>query len=243
MKKINSFILHRLSKLLTGVFVLALLGAPHSAGKESLYIFLPTEVRPKVLQDKLSQACPNLKITAFGRIKDFKVKIAQEPPTAILTITPVLKLFDDYSTKFSGLLNGSKFQKYVLLSVEQPIELNGLSDKTIGVVDFLGRKGMKVLYARLFRPAPKLKRVTKLEDLLTLLNFKMVDAILLPASKVASFREKSKLNFVITKLENIKLGLTALAVNRKEKATAVIEAIKKLDKENKALLGVEAWVK
>ena len=55
------------------MFVLALLGAPHSAGKESLYIFLPTEVRPKVLQDKLSQACPNLKITAFGRIKDFKV--------------------------------------------------------------------------------------------------------------------------------------------------------------------------
>jgi len=71
----------------------------------------------------------------------------------------------------------------------------------------------------------------------------MVDAILLPASKVVSIREKFKLNFVIIKLDNIKLGLTALAVNRKEKATAVIEAIKKLDKENKALLGVEAWVK
>ena len=87
--------------------------------------------------------------------------------------------FEGYTTKLSGIKNNEKDEPYILLSVEKMIEPSALEGMTMGAVDYFGRKGMDSLLKKFFTPPPKVKRVTKLEDLLPLISFGMVNAILI----------------------------------------------------------------
>lgn len=212
-----------------------------SAEKETLYVFLPSTSRPKVIQERLSKACKNIEIISFGKIEDLKARIVSAPPTAVLSLPKVLALFDEYSVVFSGTINGSREQKYVLLSVDKKAKLDGLATARVGVVDFLGRREMEKFLGLQLPALPKFKRVTKVEDLLPLLNFKMVDAILLPDSHVSFLQGKSKLNLVATQIKDSKLAVTALAVRTPQKSNNLIQTIRSLNDEIKRLLEVEGW--
>ena len=77
----------------------------------------------------------------------------------------------------------------MLISVDQPASL---ADKpVIGVVDILGRKKMPNFVSEIVNTKTKVKRVAKPEDLLSLLQFKMVDAILLPKAGYDQLKSKT----------------------------------------------------
>lgn len=209
---------------------------------QKLYVFYPTVVRPHILQKKISLACSGLEVTVFGRFTDFKTKVKLDNPDAIITKPDVLKQFSGYKINLQGQKKGRQDEKYVLLSIGKKVDFSETGSVTIGAIDFLGRKEMENLLASLLISKPKVKRVTKVEDLLPLLSFNMVNAIFISENQENYFKTKSQLNFIITPLQNANIGIISLALKTgKEEGAEITNSINKLDKEINLLFEIEKW--
>jgi hypothetical protein len=94
----------------------------------------------------------------------------------------------------------------------------------------------------LVKASPRLDRVTKVEDLLPLLTFRSVNAVLVSDAMAAEFRKKSQANLVVAKIDGAKVGLISLAVGKAGKAEAeVAKAVQALPAAELELLGVDEW--
>jgi hypothetical protein len=206
---------------------------------ESLYVFVPTEVRANVMQEKIGSFCSGVEVTVFGRAKDFHKKVKSDSPSAILSLMPVIKHVETYKPVLNGSKNGAETEDYVLITVDKEVDIAATAGKKIGVVDLLGRKPMSTFIEQLFKAKVKLKRVTKVEDLLPLITFGSVEGIFIADSLYTQLKSKSNLNLVATK-PNIQIGLVSAAIN----ATAgkkVTECITGFDNELNTTLGVDKW--
>ncbi|MDM8565985.1 hypothetical protein QUF74_10075 [Candidatus Halobeggiatoa sp. HSG11] len=212
-----------------------------SAYAESLYVFYPSTLRTQFMQKKLTNALPGIEIRVFGRYKDFKSKIKADSPEVILAKMPVIKRLKNYVPKLNGSRKNETKEPYVFLSVTENKKPNpnNMAGMTIGVFDILGRKGMKELVGNYFKPIPKLKRVSKMEDLLQLLTFNMVNAVLIPEIHVKYFKEISKLNFVITPVPKMQVGIISLAVRNNGNATNILKVFTNMNSKLKKPLGID----
>jgi len=227
----------RISRLLCALLLVWTTG---NAG-EKLYVFYPTTARQQVVQKALEESCPDIDITVFGRHRDFTTKIELEPPDAVLTRPELIKQITDYTIKVHAVRAGKTVEPLVLLSVDTKVDLSSSADMTIGALDFLGRTGMKDFVGGIISPTPRIKRVTKIEDLLPLLTFNMASAVLISKEEVKHFQELSNLNFAVTPLTNASAGLAACAVKDGADGTETVTAIKALKSDVSALLGVSGW--
>jgi hypothetical protein len=208
---------------------------------ESLYIFYPSTARPQVIQKLFSQTAPEVDVTVFGRYRDFFAFVEKEPPDAILTKAAVIDALGRYSVKLTGSRNGIVDEPFVFLSVGEKVELKQMSNLTIGMFDMLGRKGMQDFVAPYLTPSPRLERVSKLEDLLSLLTFNMVDAVLIPEIQVNYFQTISNLQFQVTQVPQMRSAIIALAVRENKEAKAIIQALSRLNEQVMSLLEVTNW--
>ena len=103
----------------------------------------------------------------------------------------------------------------------------------------LGRDGTNRFVRSLVNQRARVERVTKIEDLLPLLQMQRVDAVLLPARLVGELRTASRLTLVERELE-LTVGLPAVASTGPGGA-AVLTAISRMPKDVSKLLGVEEW--
>jgi hypothetical protein len=214
------------------------LAVPLSA--ESLYVFIPTEVRANALQASITEVCSNVDVTVFGRAKDFQKKVSAEPPSAIMSLLPVVESSAGFSISGRGELNSATEASFVLVSVDEPIDITTIGTKKIGVVDILGRKPMVKFVSELFKTPVKLKRVTKVEDLLPLLNFGAVDGIFISDTLFQALKSKSNLNLVSTPLD-IKIGLAAVAVKDAASKSKITECVSKFNSDLNNTIGVDKW--
>jgi hypothetical protein len=207
---------------------------------DSLYVFVPTEVRANKLQQKIGSYCSGVDVTVFGRAKDFHNKVKAVPPTAILSLLPVIEHTLLFNAAIMGLRNGVNSEGYVLVSIDKTLGLDSLHNKKIGVVDLLGRKPMRVFIEQLLKTKIKLKRVTKVEDLLPLITFESVDAIFISESTFKQLKLKSKLNLVATPL-NINIGLASAALSDAIIKDQLKDCLFAFDKKLNSTLGVDQW--
>lgn len=218
-------------------------GTATAQGK--LYVFYPSLVRPIAIQDALARKCPGLSVTVFGRLNDFQAKVADDAPEAILAQPAVLAQYAPYAPRLQGLRKGSATEPYVLLSIDKPVDPARMDGVTLGVVGLLERKPMSEFVQRLVAGTPRLDRVTKVEDLLPLLTFRTVAAVLVSEAVANEFRKKSQVNLVSAGLGGAKVELVSLAVRKAETAGPVdpkiVKAIQDLGAAELELLGVDAW--
>ncbi|MFT5298128.1 MAG: hypothetical protein ACI9YH_004175 [Colwellia sp.] len=207
---------------------------------ESLYVFVPTEVRANKLQQKIGSYCSGVDVTVFGRAKDFHNKVKAVPPTAILSLLPVVEHTLSFNTAIMGLRDGLNSEGYVLVSIDRPMSLDSLNNKKIGVVDLLGRKPMRAFIEQLLKTEIMLKRVTKVEDLLPLITFESVDAIFISESMFEQLKLKSKLKLVATPL-NINIGLASAALSDVIIKDQLKNCLYAFDKKLNSTLGVDQW--
>lgn len=228
--------------LLLFALLMAVLAIGRAAGPAPrLYVFHPSLVRPLALQDALARRCPGLSITVFGRLADFHAKVAADGPDAILALPPVLKQYEGYQPRLQGTRKGQASEAYVLLSLDKAVDPSKLDGVSIGVVGLLERKPMADFVQELLKGAPRLDRVTKVEDLLPLLTFRTVAAVLVSESMAEEFRKKSQANLVVTRLE-AKVGLLSLAMRKGGTTEEQLSgAVKGLQGAELELLGVDAW--
>lgn len=210
-------------------------------GSEKLYIFYPSPVRPHILQKNLSETCPDIEVTVFGRYKDFIEKIKITAPDAIITKPDLLPQLPDYKKKATGLKDGKSSEAYFLLSVDSKIDVSKIGQETIGVVDFLGRQGMENLISTLFTDIPKVKRVTKVEDLLPLLTFNMATALFLSEKDVEYLKKKSKLNLKTTPLPNAEVGIVSFAIKKDKGSASMEKAFHNIEQELQVMLKLDNW--
>ncbi len=110
---------------------------------------------------------------------------------------------------------------------------------TVGALDLLGRDGTTSFVHKLLGAKPKVERVTKVEDLLPLIQMQRADAILLPSRLYADIRGASRLNLAQRELGS-KVGLPAVATVGAAGAQ-VVAAIAKMSASQSRALGVEEW--
>lgn len=232
-------ILVMVNKQVIGLIIILIISL--SSRAESLFVFMPSQVRAKVMQQQISQTCPELDVTVFGRSKDFRKQIKQNPPNAILSLLPII----DHIGSFNSILQGSKAgfteEEYVIVSVDTPLNLKDIAKKKIGVVDLMGRKPMGDFVSQLFQVAVKLKRVTKIDDLLPLLTFGSVEGVLVSESNYQQLKAKSNLNLVVTR-SNLKVSLVNLALNGEGKKEKLLKCINRFDIKINRTLGVDRWL-
>jgi hypothetical protein len=207
---------------------------------ERLYVFYPSVLRTQIVQKKLSQALPGIEVRVFGRYRDFITKTKSDSPDAILSKEPVIQHLGGYSIKQKGIRNNETDESYVLLSVNKRIDQIKMTNISIGVFDLLGRRGMKKFIDNYYSSKPRLKRVSKMEDLLQLLTFNMVDAILIPEMYVAYFKEISKLHFIVIPVPKMRVGIIALATKSKGNSRILSNFIYMRDNIN-TLLDIDNW--
>jgi len=217
--------------------------APKTAsadGNPSLYVFVNSAQKPRTLQQNLESKMPGVTITVFGRFRDFETAIQSAQPDAVLALKPVLSELGMKAT-IQGLYKASPDEAYVLIAVGKTVDPKAAVDLNIGSVDILGRTTMKKFVGTVLGvgSAPKVKLVTKAEDLLPLLQFGQADAVLLPERQSDLITGRSELDLKSVKAPNRVNLVAAAAVTAK--GDAILAMVKGLDASVSADMGVDSW--
>lgn len=231
--------------MLLALCILACFAGPGAANAEdaTLYVFVQTGIRPNKLEKLLNSSMTGVKTTVFGRVRDFQKNLRKSPPDAVLALRPVLEQ-NALTVTLQGTSGGADAELYVLMSVDEQITPQQLADKVVGTVDLLGRKKMGKFVSVLFNTGGaklKLKRVTKVGDLLPLLQFKAADVVLIPESKVDSVMKSSQLNLRKTKVEGARVGLPAVAILNPAAKAQIVAAVQGLSGSINTKIGVQKW--
>lgn len=200
-----------------------------------LLVYLHVAVKQRAFQSLLGAGLPGVTTTAVGRVADFE-RALQDTPDAVLTL-PVVLAAQGLSPVLRGQARGSTEERYALLGAGVSPEPNKIA--SVGALDLLGRDGTNRFVRRLVGAQARVERVTKIEDLLPLLQMQRVDAVLLAARLVADLRAASRLTLSVRELEQT-VGLPAVA-STGAGGGAVMSAIGKMPKDVSKLLGVDEW--
>jgi hypothetical protein len=198
-------------------------------------VYLHLAVKQQALQSALQNALPGLVITAVGRIADFDRALA-DGRDAVLSL-PIVLSAKRFEPVLRGERQGALDEEYVLVGTDAGLDV--LRAKSVGAVDILGREGTTSFIHALIGAQPRIERVTKVEDLLPLLQMQRVDGIVLPARLVPDLRSTSRLVLVERRLAT-RVGLPAVAAISSN-AELAIGAIRRLPRAASLLLGVDQW--
>jgi hypothetical protein len=212
-----------------------------SLAAQDLYVFSPATERAITIQRKLSEACPSITVSAFGRYNDFAAELEEGRPDAVVTLSATIAKHKAYTIRLTGIHGGRAQQPYVLCSIDHTVELGSIESTTIGTIDILGREGTEKFVSSFFGKTPKVKRVTKLEDLLPLLIFGMADAVLVCNQHVDCIRTLSKQNIMITPLPAPQTYSLVVAAQMGAEGEKVVAALSQLDSSALSVVGVEKW--
>lgn len=220
--------------VLLGIFL-----APRDLYCQKLYIFLPGEHLAIHIESQLGEYFSGIQIRAFSTYKDFKTIIEKERPQGIITKREVVDHIKDFKVALHAQTKGSTNEPYYILSLGEPIQQGEVSNKTIGIMDFLGRSEMKSLTVNLIGAEPlKISGVKKLEDLLSLITLDMVQGIITSANDYNFIKRQSKLDFKEARCKN-SFSIAVYAADSVN--TEISERVKKMPKDLMIFLGFEGW--
>lgn len=200
-----------------------------------LLVFLHVALKQRVFQGELQSALEGISVTAVGRTADFDRGL-WDGPDAVLTL-PVVLAAHGLTAACQGLRRGASEEPYVLAGVDSPPDPGSVA--SVGVLDVLGRDGMNGFVSGLLGRQPKVERVTKVEDLLPLLQLQRVDAIVVPARLLGDVRAPSRLNLVARELPRGS-GLPAVA-SLGAGGPQIVQAVRRLPPQLASTVGVSEW--
>lgn len=229
-------------KIIGFQFLLTVL-ALNASARENLYVFYPSVLDHHSIQDSMTNVLKGITITVFGRYDDFIEKINTAPPNGIITKKVLIqKQLSDYNIRLNGEKGGKDEVRYLLLSTGKPLDIESVNSKTlIGVTDILGRKDMKSFSMQFFPAVPKLRKVPKVVDLLSMLSFGAVSAIMIQDVFLDYFKSTSQLTFHTTSLPVVKNGIVVFAENKKKKAEKTYSKLKANNTVICGLLYIDQW--
>jgi len=200
-----------------------------------LLVFVHACVKQRALQNQIQGALPGIDVTAVGRISDFE-RTLKQGTDAVLALPIVIEAFK-LSVGLRGYRGGSPEEAYSLVAAGAAPDPHQVA--AVGALDLLGRDGTNNFVKDVLGRTCRVERVSKVEDLLPLLQMQRVEAILLPARLQSEIKATSKLDLVGTELAK-KVGLPA-ASSVTAIGTQVISALGKMPMNVLRTLGVDSW--
>ncbi len=229
------------------ILLFALLCTAPGADKPKLFVYVPSSIRPAVFEKKLQKVCPSLNVTFYGQHRRLSKAIRQASPEGIISLEPVIDQtrYDMFERALVGMQDGKNWETYLLLSREA-IDLTKLDQLDIGVVDILSRRKMQEMLSEMLEiQTPQYTPVSKVSDLLSLLQVKQADGILVRKELVKTyFRRRTEMQLIDNVLPKAKMGLPVLVTIKgldPAQKKIVVDAIKALGPEMNTQLGVELW--
>jgi hypothetical protein len=208
--------------------------------RPTVFVYLPTQAKSIAVETALQERMSAIEVTVFGRFTDFEDAMNKRQPDAVLGLQPLLGM-RKIPVALQGLRENSEREPYVLLSAGANVE-GSLSGRTIGVVDLLGRAGTQEFIGRLLKTTGvQLNLVTKMEDLLSLLQFFAADGVLVPAASVDRLKERSRLPLRVRALNDALVGLPAVGFINPSSRGTVVSQFQALDATTNRILGVDRW--
>lgn len=223
------------------MLVFALLSMAAIADAARIYVFYPSMARPNAVQAALAGRMAGNDVTVFGRLADFTAMMAARPPDVILVPKPLADKYRDYRVFLRGARDGAPEVRAVLLSA-RPVE-PGSVPVDVGVVGILERTAMTALVGSTLGGSPRLRIVTKVEDLLPLLQFNSADAVLVGEEQVEELKGKSAAKLVSSAVPGSRWGLLVAAAARDEAVKDVEPVLKALGASERKYLGVDGWTR
>lgn len=205
------------------------------AGAPKLLVFLHVSLKQRAFQGLLQNALPGIDVTAVGRISDFD-RALSDAPDAVLTLPMVLSA-KNMHVQLQGQRAGSGEEKYALVAADSAPDPARV--KAVGALDVLGRDGTNLFVTRMLGVQAKVERVTKVEDLLPLLQMQRVDAILIPQRLLLDVKSASRINLVPRELPT-QVGLPAVA-SLGSAGPSITAGIARLPLALSQTMGVDAW--
>ena len=200
-----------------------------------LLVFLHLSVKQRALQGELQAALPRLAVTAVGRVADFDRALSQGQD-AVLAAGPVLEA-RSLVPRLQGYRLGSREESYSLVSAGRAPD--PAQAAVVGALDLLGREGTTTFVHGLLGAQPKVERVTKVEDLLPLLQMERADSILLATRLVPELQQSSQMKLLGRELAK-RVPLPAVAVINAQ-GSDVVRDVQKLPAAISKSLGVDEW--
>jgi len=207
---------------------------------KNIYIFSPVDVHARFFQQQVAMACPSFSMVVFGRGTDFRAQLMRSPPDAIIAPFPTIDRSFGFKMIVRGMQDGSTKGNSLLVSLDNVFDVSQINNKKIGVVDILGRGRMNEFVSELLQADMKLRRVSKNSDLLRLLTFGLVDAVLVSKNQYENMKSISSLNLVATKLD-VEVGLVGVASANASINADLISCIEGFNSELNEVIGVDQW--
>jgi len=208
---------------------------PAEARVLKVLVYLHVALKQRAFESELRAALPNLDVKAVGRLADFD-RALDEGADAVLS-SPLLLAAHRLSIEVQGHHAGSPDERYSLVGAGSAPAPDRVA--TIGALDLLGREATSSFVYGLLGSRPRVERVTKLEDLLPLLQMQKVDGIVLPTRLLPDVQASSRLELTPHPLPSL-VRLPALAAVGPGGAEAVA-AVARLPLKISRTLGVDEW--
>jgi hypothetical protein len=234
----------RRAALLGGISLLAA-GAGGYALADSaprLFVFVPTFVRARALEDLLGAGMPGVNVTVFGRFADFMSAVLANRPEGALSLADGL-LAIGLEPKVQGLGALGPDEPYVLLTKEKSASLPELAKDYVGIVEVVGRRALPGLVRDLLGvpSPPPVRRVLKMGDLLPLLHLDLAASVVLPERLNQEFQRMSRLNLRVVRPPRGFLKRAALGYPGGVRNAAIENALRAAPANVRSALGVESW--
>ena len=179
----------RCFRLLPAV-LLFIMAAPRC--EEPLLICIPGEATGRI-DSVLGPAISPRRLISFQRVKDLDEIIPSYPGAPVIGSSAYVRYLPGYTVLLRGKKGQSKQKKYLIITGKRSLTRANAANAKIGVLDFLGREKMPVFIKDAFGfPIAKLKRVSKKEDLQSLLGMELVDAVIIEESDLGEMQADTK---------------------------------------------------
>jgi hypothetical protein len=212
--------------------------APAASGPPRITVYLPGR-NGGALEASLRRSMSGVEVRVVSRSADLRDALEKSGTDAV--IAPPGVLIDHGLTPSMKGISELAQEEFIAASLQGEVQKARLSSMTLGVVDELGRKQTSKFVSDLVgSSSPKLRRVRKVEDLLPLLQFKMVDAVLVRSKDFGTLesRTQQRLYTVALTAKEDPIAVAFVAGSRRQAAE---RAVLDLGPQAKQDLGVGKW--
>lgn len=188
------------------------------SGTPILIICIPGSSQIISIQQGYDSLLGSGKAVAFGRIRDFEAMISSTPEAAIIVPGAYAETKNNYKIVLRGKVDNSSLQKYFIVAATPDITRRNMSEKTFGILNFLGRTKINRFIRKTYGFSPKIiKQTYKRVDLLNMLGVESVDALFVSESEYNEISSTTKMQLVtvMTAPKTIPYPVFAVPVGQK----------------------------
>lgn len=204
-----------------------------------ILMYWPSRTSKYVEESLLSEAT-GMEARAVSSEYDFELALKENP----LAVIAPLDILAKHGLTPNLSSQAHVTEPYVVVTLK-PLPKERIANLTLGVVDELGKHRMTIFIARILDAPgiPRVRRVEKTEDLLSLLQFSIARAILVRETELDKLLKltQQQLHTITIEPSFVSLGLSYAKQTGEPIRASLKKALENLSANTKKALGVQAW--